>query len=177
MKRIMLMLVPLLLALGPSVTQAVTPPRIVLTRVDPPMEAIRGGSTTSIEIREPAEELVLLDQKGAPFLRMTKEGVFERKRSGALELVRKESFFYLHEGHVGAAVTDRRDLPYPWRIAGTYGGKPFVMEGTLVPPGARPDASPSFAPRVSILALAGLGVLIVVGTVGLALATKAFFRR
>ena len=162
-----------------SVANAVTPPEIVLTRVDPAIPAIRGDSRTSIEIRDPAEDLMLFDQQGTPFLRMTKEGVFERNSKGAFAAVRKENFFYLHDGHVGAAVLERKSLPYPWRIQGTYGGKPFVMEGTLIPAGTRADGSRPAGGLVgfSVMSIAGLAVLVIGGAIGLAFLVKGFLKQ
>lgn len=177
MRRISL-LVPLLLLMLTAAAAAVSAPVIVVTKIEPAIAAIRPGSNTSIEIREPAEELILLDNKGAPFLRMTKDGVFERKSDGKFAEVRKENFFYLHEGHVGAAVLEKQSLPYPWRIAGTYGGKPFVIEGTLVPPGTKAGGSETGGSKLPVAVMIVLaGGLVAVGVVGVVLMIRSFVRR
>ena|GEM_PF-3629736 len=156
---------------------AVTPPTIVLTKVEPAVQAIRGGSATTIEIRDPAEELILLDAKGQPFLKMNAAGVQERKGSGSWEEVRKENFFYLHDGHIAQAVTERKSLPYPWQIKGTYGGKPFTMEGTLIPAGAKAGDTGSGSLRMGFLVAFLAFGLVVIGIVGVVILVRSLLRR
>lgn len=173
MRRIPVLLLLLLLTLTTSAA-ALTAPRITVTRIEPAIEAIHGGSNTTIEIRNPAEELILLDKSGKPFLRMTRDGVFERNSDGAFAEVRKETFFYLHDGHVGRAVLNKESLPYPWRIEGTYGGKPFVMEGTLIPAGTNESAN---APRLTgMVVLLGAGALAMGLLVGLVFLIKSLVK-
>lgn len=131
---ILWLLVALMLAV-PTVAAGVSAPVIKVTRVEPPLEPYRPGDATTVQLRDPREELVLFDPKGQPWLRINNAGVFERDEKGSFREVRKEPFFYLHEGHIDRHVLVRAALPYPWRISGTYGGRPFVMEGTYTPPG------------------------------------------
>lgn len=176
MRRIPLLILVLFLILTASAA-ALTPPKITVTRVEPAIEAIRGGGGTTIEIRDPAEELVLLDKSGQPFLRMNRDGVFERGSDGAFAEVRKEHFFYLHDGHVGRAVLNKEPLPYPWRIEGTYGGKPFVMEGTMIPAGTNTNGETNGSPvRLTMVLLVGVGALAMGLLVGLAFLIKALVK-
>lgn len=140
MRRGVMIGIILLLLLGVmDVAAGLTPPRIMLSRVEPAVEAVRGGSTTSVELRNPQKELVLLDQQGKAWLRMSAEGVYELNQKGNWEEVRKEPFYYIADGEVGRFTTDRSTMPYPWTIRGTYGGQPFVMTGTLIPAGTKFD--------------------------------------
>jgi hypothetical protein len=159
-KRLTLLGVVLALLLGTTLlAQAMTAPEIKITNVAPPVPAVRGADT-SLELRDPAEELVLLDTKGQPWLRINQSGVTRRNEQGQWEEIRKESFYYLTETEVGRFVTSEQALPYPWRINGTYGGRPFSMEGTYVPPRSDDPNSGGL--------LAGLGVLLVLAVLAVA---------
>lgn len=159
MKRLLL-IVPALFLLLTLPARALTAPKITVDSVTPAIPAIRMTGGTSVEIRDPAEELILLDAKGEPWLKMTGPAVLERTDKGWQE-VRKENFYYLTETDVGNAVLERKQLPYPWRINGTYGGKPFVMEGTLVPPGAKTgDTSPGSGGSGWVMVLTLVAVLV-----------------
>lgn len=163
MQRTVALLIGLFILLAATVAAADAPPDITLGRVEPVIPAIRAISRTAIEIRNPAEELVLLDKQGAPFLRMTQDGVFERQSDGSFETVRAERFFYINEIHIGKYAALTGVFPAKWSMAGTYGGTPFVMEGLFVPPAKVIDRTPysgetSYVGMMAIWALLLFGV-------------------